>query len=789
MEPRGQKRFARIVLLVAAACGAGWLAQLDFATKIPTDVLELIPRNERDPELALLRSLATDQQARIALFALDVPPITNETPAALAARRAAVRAAARQALLAGGAFTDVYDPADPALREGLGRYLFENRLDLLAPDWLARRRSEYEGTDHALAWPDWLAQQTVAALDDFLGTPEAVPFQELIPADPLLLVPGFVAQAGDLANPTATGNESTVLLWAHMNGPPLQPATQTAVFSAVDRARDAARAVEPGVTLRWTAISRFAAVSRARIKREMSVLNIVSLLAVLGIAALGVRRLPKVLHLAPVVGCALLGAWVITTLVFARVHLLVFVVGSLLGGVAIDYGFYLYLQPRHPGETYRHRVSRLIKPLLASALTTVLGFSLLLWSELPLIRQLGVFVSVGLLCALGGALLWFAQVDEPVLETRRWVRAHLPYDRTRWRWPPRAVLALGALIAVTGPWRLHWHDDIRELDIPSPELWANDRALRAEFGQAPNQSVYLTRGASAADARDALERFRAWHHQLHPDSALASLGFALPRPESWANLPDQLARLQDFIPALRRALKDKGYDEESFQPFFATWQAWSTRPARPAYDGLAHGLAATLHGPLSALLQNEPQQTWFAVIAPHPADVEPPAETATVSANQLESFNRLFSRYRISALHLSAIGLALVGASVFVLYGWRRGWRIFALPAGACLCCFGLFGWLGHTLNLFHLLGAFLGVCLSHNYAIFSAENAAAGEPPPPSIRFSGLTTAASFTVLAFSHIPVVGALGITVATIVVLSLVMVESGIVTSPRPVEPPG
>ena len=146
-----------------------------------------------------------------------------------------------------------------------------------------------------------------------------------------------------------------------------------------------------------------------------------------------------------------------------------------------------------------------------------------------------------------------------------------------------------------------------------------------------------------------------------------------------------------------------------------------------------------------------------------------------MSASQLETLNGLFSRYRASTLRLSALGLGLVGLSVFVLYGWRRGLPIFALPSGSCLFAFGVLGLAGQTLNLFHLLGAFLGVCLSHNYAIFSAENAARGEIPPPSIRLSALTTATSFGVLALSRIPVVAALGATVALIVLTALAAVE--------------
>jgi predicted exporter len=143
--------------------------------------------------------------------------------------------------------------------------------------------------------------------------------------------------------------------------------------------------------------------------------------------------------------------------------------------------------------------------------------------------------------------------------------------------------------------------------------------------------------------------------------------------------------------------------------------------------------------------------------------------------NQLESLNDLFRRYRGSALRLSLAGLGLVIGSVFAIYPGRRAVRIALIPAGSCLVVFGVFGLAGQTLNLFHLLGAFLGVCLSHNYAIFSADNAAAGAAPPIPIRLSALSTAASFGVLGFSRIPVVHALGMTVALIVLTALATVE--------------
>ena len=776
MTLRRQKLLARLLLAAGVLLGLAWLAHLDFAQKISTDVLDLIPRDERSPELALVRGLASDEQARVALLALRVPATAGESEPARAQRLARAAQAMVGALRQSPAFAEAVPLGDPAARDALGRQVFAQRFDLLLPGWLAERAALHAATAPGAPWPAWLAERAAAELEAFLGRPEALAFQELMPADPLLLIPGLVERVPGIADVGAAGGADYALIWARTRASPFREEGQGPVFAAVAQAQAAARAVAPDVELQWTAISRFAAESRRRIEKEMSGLNLLSLVAVLGVAAVCVRRVHKALHLSAVILCSLLGAWVATTWLFDRVHVLVFVVGSLLGGVAVDYGFYLYLQPPlRAGESYREKVGRLLKPLLASALTTVLGFSMLLFSELPLVRQLGVFVSAGLLCALAGALLWFAQIDDPFLETRAFARARFAGGRPAVRRGALALLLFGAMVALLGPWRLHWRDDIRELEIPAPELQANDRALRTLFGDTPDRTVYLTRGDTPAAARAALARFLAWHASAFPGRNAASLGLALPTAADWQALPDRSAALDGFEPALRAALVRHGFDAESFAPFFAAWREWRARPRPPDYDAVARELAGALHGPPSLLMSLTPGACWLATIVDHPPGTEPPAETATVSASQLETLNGLFSRYRASTLRLSALGLGLVGLSVFVLYGWRRGIPIFALPSGSCLFAFGVLGLAGQTLNLFHLLGAFLGVCLSHNYAIFSAENAARGEIPPPSIRLSALTTAASFGVLALSKIPVVAALGTTVALIVLTALAAVE--------------
>jgi predicted exporter len=763
---------ARWALAIFAVLGLAWLAQLDFSQKISTDVLDLIPTGEREPELAMVRSLANEQQARVALFALSWPEGVDPALRQQAADRfgASLRASTTIAEL-------VPLAEESAVKETLGRYTYEHRFELLLPDWLAGREAEYQTTDQTMPWPDWLAERTAEDLKKFLAQPEALPFQAIIPADPQLLVPTLAQSVQSFADtPNEPNDAGPVLIWARVSESPFKEAGQQPLFTAVASALAAAQSVAPGTTLQWTAISRFAAESRQRIENEMSGLNLLTLVAVLGVAALAVRRVWKALNLAPVILGALLGAWVVTTMVFSQIHVLVFVIGSLLGGVAVDYGFYLYLQPRkNADESYVARVRRLIKPLLASALTTVLGFSLLFFSDLPLIRQLGVFVSAGLLSALGVALLWFAQVKDPFLETRRFIYLRPRQVTPVLRGIARGLLMLGAVVALAGPWRLQWRDDIRDLDIPAVELKKNDREVRALFGDTAERTIYFSRGDTVAEARAALQRFIDWHQAEFPGAPAASLGLTIPTEAAWRSLDTRLEGLRGYLPALRSALDRHGFNPDSFKSFELAWSKLTASPRAASYDELVQGALGQVAGPMGLLFNTTPGNAWFATLTEDPTGTVPPVSTATVSAGQLQTLNELFSRYRESALRLSALGLGLVGLSVFVIYGLRRGLGIFAVPAGSCLFAFGVLGTLGMTLNLFHLLGAFLGVCLSHNYAIFSAENAANGEAPPPSIRLSALTTATSFGVLALSSIPVVAALGMTVALIVISALLIVE--------------
>jgi hypothetical protein len=312
--------------------------------------------------------------------------------------------------------------------------------------------------------------------------------------------------------------------------------------------------------------------------------------------------------------------------------------------------------------------------------------------------------------------------------------------------------------------------------------------VRAKFGDASDRAIYLTYGDTLPAARQHLADFLASVARTDPGAKAASLGAIFPTEEDWRALPVRLRDLEGFPGDFRAALGLHGFSADAFGPFFEAWAGIGRAAPVGTYAGLYADLDAALAGPLGQLYSRRPPLPWFMTLIDRPAGAPLPPALQTVNVDQLQSLDNLFTRYRWSALRLSLVGLALIIASVFAIYPFRRGLRIALIPAGSCFFVFGMLGLFGQTLNLFHLLGAFLGVCLSHNYSIFSSDSARARTATPVPVRLSALCAAASFGVLGFSHIPVVHALGLTVALIVLTALAAIELEPYVRGGPPDPP-
>ena len=346
------------------------------------------------------------------------------------------------------------------------------------------------------------ARRSPARSAGFLAAPEALAFQEMIPADPLLLLPGAVRallKGGfALVQPPVRARPPT-LVWARLAASPLSEAGQAPAFAAIDRVAAASvRADHPGFAVAYTGVNRFAAASRARIEREVTWLNALSLAAVLAVAFTFIRRVHRGLHLIPVVLLSMLGAWVAATLVFDRLHIMVFVVGSLLTGVAIDYGFYLFMQPpAHPGRGLlgqgppageaaarelphdRGRVSRCCCSPSCPSSASSASLSAPAWSA-----------------RWSAAVVYFSDGPESLSRGARVPRRRGAAGRGAARLPPAAHRAPGSL-ALPGLALLQWKDDIRELRNSLAGAHARGRADQRALRRAGRNGRFISPMATA----------------------------------------------------------------------------------------------------------------------------------------------------------------------------------------------------------------------------------------------------------------------------------------------------
>ena len=140
-----------------------------------------------------------------------------------------------------------------------------------------------------------------------------------------------------------------------------------------------------------------AARATASAVHEINVLSAVSLLLVVILGRMLFRSFRFVMPLVATLVAAFVAATAVLFVAFPRPHVLTFVFGTSLIGLAVDY-------------VYHSRMSRDIKtvlrPLTLSLLTTEACLSPLLFSVTPVLRQMALFTGTGLLAAFAWSLAW-----------------------------------------------------------------------------------------------------------------------------------------------------------------------------------------------------------------------------------------------------------------------------------------------------------------------------------------------------------------------------------------------
>jgi predicted exporter len=564
---------------------------------------------------------------------------------------------------------------------------------------------------------------------------------------------------------------------------------QEAAMQAVRAAFDAAARQDPSqARLRMTGAGVFAVESRALIKRE------VARVAALGVALvaallLWAYRSPMalLLGLLPVLTGALVGVAAVAA-GFGVVHGVTLGFGATLIGEAVDYAIYLFVQTGAAHGSRDAWLAEFWPTIRLGVLTSMIGFAALLLSGFPGLAQLGLYS----VCGVAAAAL-FTRYVLPLLlpagfRVRELSALGARLDRWRaaaggWRWCV-PVLCAAAAVTLFAQRGTLWATDLSGLSSLTAEDQAFDGQLRADLGAADARYLVVAMGRDEQDALRAAERVAATLRPLVARGVIA--GFDSParylpsdatQEARAASLPEP-RELRERLARALRGLPLRAARLEGFIADTAKVKA-GARLRRADLEGSALGMA------LDALLVRR-GAGWHALVPLRAPPVGPHAhaiDAAQVRAALAGSgalfldlkteTNALYTGYLREASALAAAGVAAVLLLLMIaLRSASRVGRVAVPLAAAVLVTAAALSLAGQTLNLLHLVGFLLVVAVGSNYALFFER--AGGAPAPrvlASLALANTTTVIGFGVLATSSVPVLRAIGATVALGTLLAL------------------
>jgi predicted exporter len=730
------KTFWRIViatLLVIAVLAVHFFTEKE---QLVTDVYSLFTDlNASDADRAAMREVVS-KESRI--VALRLEGASAAIDAQTAADYLVKCGAAKHADVAG---TDSFS--------GIGKALYDNRMTLLFPHRLASEKSAYEADGAQIPFESWLADRTAANLDSFLASPQSLVFSELVPNDPMLLMPPCLKAVPDSS---AAGG---AIVLAEAAGPSTDGATQQAVIDAVEHLRNEFAA--HGTTLHATGAVFFAHESEARIKADIARLNIAMTVLLLVFMVYYLRSLRTMIAVAlPVLLSWLLA--IVTLFVFEKhVYALALGIGGILGGISVDCPVHVMLHRRADEATHVPAMHRLIRPMMLGAFASIVVFAFLLLSNLPVIRQTGLLVGGGLALSYFMILPCFAAFPPPSNPAAVAGRLEV-FDFSRFK----HGLAIGtialALLAV-GSLRLYWNDSVDALQPPMDSLYAEDALVRGSAGKNSGKEYVVSFGR---DISDAIANAR----KLSSDG-LASL-FAT-EEEARAAAAWEKTHGIEFQERLNKKLIEKGYDAAAFKPLFANVNPTADEAER--YRNSLNAVASALPAGLNWMMGASNGCSWI-VSQTAKDDAATVAQAPhTYRLDIRGQLQEAFGRYRADTTRLSLFGFLAASLVIVAACGVRRGLCIIAVPTLSLAATFGVFGIFGTGISLFNIIGMLLGYGLSMDYALFANQP----ESSRASIRFSAYTTMTAFAALVISVIPSVRALGLSVLLVIFFTLVQCE--------------
>jgi len=779
-----------ILWIVCVALAAFVVARARYIT----DLSAFLPANPTPVQQLLVDQLRDGPATRLILIALEQGD---------AAARARVSVAMVDLLRKDPQFSSVNN-GEAVAGQRDREFLFQHRY--LLSEAVSSERFSASGLSAAI-------KETI----DNLASPAGLLFKSLLPRDPTGELLNVIDQ---LARAPAPQSRDGV--WISADATRALAVAQTAASGsdsdAQSKAIDAIRAAfataagnlqqgpNKGVQLRLSGPGVFAVAARAKIERAAVRLSIASGILVVALLLVVYRSLPALgLGLLPVTTGALVGVAAVA-LGFGAVHGITLGFGVTLIGESVDYSIYFFIQSRHTlerGAAGRSWQQMWWPTVRLGMLTSVCGFASLLPSGFPGLKQLGLYSISGLIAAavvtrfVLPALLpgnfairdvapFGARIGTLLQGVRRIGRASI----VLWS----VALVMLAIAVLFHDRATLWNRELSALSPVSIQEQDYDAKLRADLGAADVRDLVMVSGPDLESVLRSAERAARALQGLVDDKTIG--GFEspanyLPSMATQEIRRSSLPSASELRANLKRALDGLPLRADRLQPFLEDIEA-----TRHAALVTSRDLVGTsLNTGFDALILHRRDQ-WDALLPLRSAAAGRQIDMARVVAalkdakvddaqvlDLKQESDALYAGYLSEAIRFSLGGfLALTVLLLIALRSPLRVARVLAPLVLAVLCVAAGLAIAGMHLTILHLVGMLLIVAVGSNYALFFDRQAHAEEGGSEALTLASLvianaSTVIGFGLLSFSQVPVLVALGTTVAPGAFLALLFAAIG------------
>jgi predicted exporter len=755
---------ALLWLLIVAAAGIYLAARIHAGLHFRTDLMALLPRDQRDPALQKATDAVTASLSR--QFVLLVGHDNRDRA------RAAAKATADALEASGLVILNTSGFSGDRLRR-IGELYFPFRGGLLSDSDRHRLR---DGRAHEIV------VRALSQVYGLVGMGDA----RLLRSDPFLLLPAFLTGLPlplsrlSLDDGMLTVHDhglTWILVAGHLRGDPYALAIQDHLARTLDGVIAAQSHAQGLRVLRLGAVF-FARAGGERALTETSILGLASVAGTIALVLAVFRALtPLWLNLLAItvgIGTALSAC----LFIFGEVHVAALLFGVSLIGIAIDYGLQYCSELFAPAiSSPRQRLGRVLTGITVGVASVTVGYLTLLLAPFPGLHQIAAFAAIGLLSSWTTVVLWLPSLDRsrPPKHGRRILDAVDRYltlwSAPRFRQLRAGIFVAAAAISIIGLMRLHADDDVRHMQSLAPDLVAEQEEIQSLIGTGAASQFFLIHAPTDELALEREEVLVDRLGSLVGDGALLGFQAASQYVPSAARQRENRKLVAEHLlgPTLDGYIARLNMSEGLTLP----------SPDAPTL-GLAQALAAG--GPLSflsTLVLNDGGEATHVVIL----DGVKQRGIVAAAASGIDGvrfvdpagqFSALLGKYRVRAVILLVAAGALMMPLLIWRYGLRGGVRVMLPTALAVVLAPAIRGLTGGAFTFFDAMALVLVLSVGIDYAVFLAETDSARAPVTMlAVALAAATTLMAFGLLALSSAQAVHSFGATMLIGILLAFLL----------------